>query len=177
MAGLVNCPRLSAIKPCIKYLLHNTIEFYEVSCFLRGAVILRTDHEYRIFLCFWSAVQSRRHISGTSITRDSRPPIGAPIPGTGFKQGYGMAESCSAITFHPPERYAYKYAQSVSMLVPSTEARIVDQETGKDCGVGQTDEIWARGPQVDGLLEQRQSDVGGFRQGGILAQWRHWQVQ
>lgn len=30
------------------------------------------------------------------------------FPGTGFKQGYGMTESCSCITAHPPDAYDYK---------------------------------------------------------------------
>ncbi len=35
------------------------------------------------------------------------------FPGTGFKQGYGMTETCSAVTSHPPSKYAYKYAEKV----------------------------------------------------------------
>jgi acyl-CoA synthetase (AMP-forming)/AMP-acid ligase II len=32
--------------------------------------------------------------------------------------------------------------------MPCTEGRIVDPETGKDVGVGQSGEVWVRGPQV-----------------------------
>ncbi|KAM5352843.1 hypothetical protein ACJ41O_005565 [Fusarium nematophilum] len=91
------------------------------------------------------------------------------FPGTGFKQGYGMTESCSAITSHPPSRYAYKHAHSVGMLVPSTEARIVNPETGKDCGVGETGEIWARGPQVTmGYLNNEKATSEVFDREGFL---------
>ena len=33
-------------------------------------------------------------------------------------------------------------------LLPSTECRIVDPETGTDLGTGQAGEVWVRGPQV-----------------------------
>ncbi|KAF5703340.1 phenylacetyl ligase [Fusarium mundagurra] len=106
------------------------------------------------------------------------------FPGTGFKQGYGMTESCSTITSHPPSKYSYKYADRVGMLVGSTEARVVDIETGEDCEVGKAGEIWARGPQVamgyldnpeatestfdkDGFL--RTGDIGYFDHDGMLA--------
>lgn len=70
------------------------------------------------------------------------------FPEAGFKQGYGMTESCSAICAHPPSKYAFKYADKVGMIVASTELQIVHPETGNICGVGEAGEIWARGPQV-----------------------------
>ncbi|KAH7131712.1 CoA ligase [Dactylonectria estremocensis] len=91
------------------------------------------------------------------------------FPGTGFKQGYGMTESCSAITSHPPSKYAYKYADRVGMLVGSTEVRIVDPTSGTDCGIGQTGEIWARGPQVAmGYLNNQKATAETFDQDGFL---------
>lgn len=106
------------------------------------------------------------------------------FPGTGFKQGYGMTESTSAIASHPPSKYDYKYADKVGMVVGSTEVRIVDPDTGRDCGVGEAGEIWARGPQVamgyldnpkatsetfdkDGFLHT--GDIGRFDDEGLLA--------
>ncbi|KAK1763983.1 hypothetical protein QBC33DRAFT_613416 [Phialemonium atrogriseum] len=91
------------------------------------------------------------------------------FPGTGFKQGYGMTESCSAITSHPPSKYAYKYADKVGMVVASTEVRIVDVETGEDCGVGKAGEIWARGPQVAmGYLDNPKATTETFDENGFL---------
>jgi 4-coumarate--CoA ligase len=37
---------------------------------------------------------------------------------------------------------------SVGFLVPSTEARIVDPDSGEDVEIGEDGEIWIRGPQV-----------------------------
>ncbi|KAF5634279.1 phenylacetyl ligase [Fusarium sp. NRRL 52700] len=91
------------------------------------------------------------------------------FPGTGFKQGYGMTESCSVITSHPPSKYAYKYADRVGMLVGSTEVRIVDIETGEDCEVGKAGEVWARGPQIAmGYLDNPEATESTFDKDGFL---------
>lgn len=106
------------------------------------------------------------------------------FPGTGFKQAYGMTESCSAITSHPPSKYAYKFADKVGMLVASTELKIVHPDTGVECDVNEAGEIWARGPQVtmaylrnpkataetfdkDGFLHT--GDIGKFDDQGMLS--------
>ncbi|KAG5806501.1 hypothetical protein H9Q74_007366 [Fusarium xylarioides] len=91
------------------------------------------------------------------------------FPRTGFKQGYGMTESCSTITSHPPSKYAYKYADRVGMLVGSTEVRIVDIETGEECEVGRAGEIWARGPQMAmGYLDNPEATESTFDKDGFL---------
>lgn len=69
------------------------------------------------------------------------------FPKTGFKQGYGMTESCSCITAHPPEKYSYKYAHAGGTIVASTEVKFI-MEDGKEGGVGDPGEILARGPQI-----------------------------
>ena len=105
------------------------------------------------------------------------------FPGTGFKQGYGMTESCSCITSHPPEKYDFKYAFRVGTIVANTEVKVVDPDTGRECGLNEPGEIWARGPQVvmgylnnkkatdetfgdDGYL--RTGDIGSFDEEGLL---------
>ncbi len=81
----------------------------------------------------------------------------AKFPNTGFKQGYGMTESCSCITAHPPEYYDYKYAHAVGTICASTEIKII-QEDGSEAGVGEPGELWAKGPQVSAL------ELGGMQQ-------------
>ncbi|WAQ94548.1 LUCI-like protein [Mya arenaria] len=61
-------------------------------------------------------------------------------------QGYGMTEV--GVT-HLNGRGELRY-KSVGKLLPLTEMKIVDVETGKRVGPGQEGEIWIRGPQVCG---------------------------
>ncbi|KFH42173.1 4-coumarate--CoA ligase-like protein [Hapsidospora chrysogenum ATCC 11550] len=119
----------------------------------------------------------RRFSSGAApLSQEILTLLERQFPGTGFKQGYGMTESCSCITAHPPARYAYKYAAKVGAIVASTEVRIVDPETGRDCGVGEPGEIWARGPQVAmGYLDNARAtaetcDGDGFLHTGDIGQ-------
>jgi 4-coumarate--CoA ligase len=69
------------------------------------------------------------------------------FPNTGFKQGYGMTESCSCITSHPPNFYDYKYAHSGGAVVASTEVKII-KEDGTEADVDEEGEVLARGPQI-----------------------------
>lgn len=69
------------------------------------------------------------------------------FPGTGFKQGYGMTESCSCITAHPPEAYSFDYARTAGTIVASTEVKMI-KDDGTEAGVGEPGEIRARGPQI-----------------------------
>jgi len=60
-------------------------------------------------------------------------------------QGLGMTETTCCIAISPPEA---PRRGSVGRLLPGTEARIVDPETGADLGTGRTGELWVRGPQL-----------------------------
>lgn len=90
-------------------------------------------------------------------------------PGTGFKQGYGMTESCSCITMHPPEKQSYRYAHRVGTIVANTEVKIVDPETGRERGYHEPGEILARGPQiVMGYLDNEEATRKTFDTEGWL---------
>ena len=90
------------------------------------------------------------------------------FPGTGFKQGYGMTESCSCITAHPPEFYGYNHAFAVGTIVASTSVRFL-KEDGSDGGVGEAGEILAKGPQcVMGYLDNEKATKETFDSDGWL---------
>jgi acyl-CoA synthetase (AMP-forming)/AMP-acid ligase II len=69
--------------------------------------------------------------------------IGAPI-----RQGYGMTEVSPVSHKSRLARVAETPPGSVGALIPNTEARLVDPETGEDVAEGEEGEIWLRGPQV-----------------------------
>lgn len=90
------------------------------------------------------------------------------FPQTGFKQGYGMTESCSCITAHPPSLYDYKNAHAVGTVVASTTVKIV-KDDGTEAGVGEPGEILAKGPQiVMGYLNNEKATRDSFDKDGYL---------
>nr|POE93413.1 putative 4-coumarate--coa ligase 3 [Quercus suber] len=90
------------------------------------------------------------------------------FPQTGFKQGYGMTESCSCITAHPPAKYDYQYAHTVGTIVASTSVKIM-KEDGTEAGIGEPGEILAKGPQiVMGYLNNEKATKSSFDPDGYL---------
>ena len=69
--------------------------------------------------------------------------IGAPI-----RQGYGLTELSPVSHKSRLARVDETPRGSVGALIPNTEARLVDPETGEDVPAGERGEIWIRGPQV-----------------------------
>ena len=69
------------------------------------------------------------------------------------KQAFGTTETSPA-THGTPDDRARNKPGSIGVLVPQTEARLVDAGTRTDVGPGQEGELWIRGPQVmKGYLE------------------------
>jgi acyl-CoA synthetase (AMP-forming)/AMP-acid ligase II len=77
------------------------------------------------------------------LARRAEQRLGAPI-----RQGYGMTELSPVTNKSPIARAAETPPGSVGRLVPNTEARLVDPETGQDVAEGGQGELWIRGPQV-----------------------------
>jgi 4-coumarate--CoA ligase len=69
------------------------------------------------------------------------------FPQAGFKQGYGMTESCSCITAHPPDKFDWKYAHTGGSIVASTEVKIIKDDCSEG-DIGEDGEVLARGPQI-----------------------------
>jgi acyl-CoA synthetase (AMP-forming)/AMP-acid ligase II len=62
-----------------------------------------------------------------------------------IRQGYGLTEA-SPVAFYT--RADANRPGKSGQLLPNTECRIVDPETGRDVAAGQRGEVWIRGPQV-----------------------------
>jgi 4-coumarate--CoA ligase len=91
--------------------------------------------------------------------------------GAEVMQGYGLTET-SPVTHTALPGQAR--SGSIGVLIPNTEARVVDPETQEDLGVDATGELWLRGPQVmKGYLNNADAtsasidDDGWFHTGDI----------
>ncbi|KAL1311561.1 hypothetical protein AAFC00_001679 [Neodothiora populina] len=91
------------------------------------------------------------------------------FPQTGFKQGYGMTESCSCITSHPPQFYDYKYAHTVGRICASTTVKIMLPDGTETTQTNEPGEILAKGPQiVMGYLNNASATRENFDADGYL---------
>lgn len=93
--------------------------------------------------------------------------------GCAVGQGYGMTEASPGVTWVPDDGSVPCPQGSVGVLVPGTEARLVDPSTGQDAG--DTGELWIRGPQVmagylgdPAATAQVLTDDGWLRTGDVL---------
>ncbi|KAJ5633280.1 hypothetical protein N7490_009619 [Penicillium lividum] len=92
----------------------------------------------------------------------------AKFPHTGFKQGYGMTESCSAVTLCPPEMYSYDNSHTVGVILGSTELKLIGGD-GRELGIGEPGEILLRGPQVAmGYWDNPKATAATFDAEGFL---------
>jgi acyl-CoA synthetase (AMP-forming)/AMP-acid ligase II len=90
--------------------------------------------------------------------------IGAPI-----RQGYGMTELSPVSHKTRLARVEETPPGSIGALIPNTEARLVDPETGEDVPEGGDGEIWIRGPQVmEGYLNNPEATAEIFTEDGWL---------
>ena len=62
-------------------------------------------------------------------------------------QGYGMTEA-SPVTHISPTDPDKVMVGSAGRVVPNTEVKLVDVASGNAVGVGETGELWMRGPQI-----------------------------
>jgi acyl-CoA synthetase (AMP-forming)/AMP-acid ligase II len=62
-------------------------------------------------------------------------------------QGYGLTET-SPVTHMNPDEKGKGRAGSIGFLIPNTESKIVDVESGEELDANGTGEVWIRGPQV-----------------------------
>ena len=102
------------------------------------------------------------------VSRDARP----TDPGLRH-EAYGMTEGGSAVTTSGDEGDLPEHLRgSCGPFLPGFEAKIVDPDTGKLCGTGDTGELWLRGPlMMEGYYGRLRSEVfdgdGWWRSGDI----------
>ena len=90
--------------------------------------------------------------------------IGVPI-----RQGYGMTELSPVSHKSRLARVEETPPGSVGALIPNTEARLVDPETGEDVAEDEAGELWVRGPQVmEGYLNNPEATRETLVQDGWL---------
>jgi acyl-CoA synthetase (AMP-forming)/AMP-acid ligase II len=88
--------------------------------------------------------------------------LGAPV-----RQGYGMTEASPVTHFAADEDLADQDPGAIGWLVPLTEGRLVDPETGEDSD--DAGEIWIRGPQVmRGYLADEEATAATLTEDGWL---------
>ncbi|MDP9068218.1 MAG: 4-coumarate--CoA ligase family protein [Actinomycetota bacterium] len=72
-------------------------------------------------------------------------------------QGYGLTET-SPVTHVTADDDATAKAGSIGHLVPNTEAKLVDVESGEELGPNERGELWVRGPQImKGYLNNKEA--------------------
>ena len=82
-------------------------------------------------------------------------------------QGYGLTET-SPVTNVIPDDGEPK-AGSVGPLVPNTEAKVIDVESGEEVGTGDRGELWYRGPQImKGYLNNSEATKATIDDDGFL---------
>lgn len=104
-------------------------------------------------------------------------------PGWNMPVAYGLSETCAIFATHYFNTPRDRLKESAGRLLPGNELRVVDPETGRVLGAGESGELAVRGPTLmehyvgmtaaqcfddDGFF--RTGDAGWFDSGGYL----HW---
>jgi acyl-CoA synthetase (AMP-forming)/AMP-acid ligase II len=106
--------------------------------------------------------------SGAAPLRANVAAAAAARLGCDVFQGYGLTET-SPVTHGMRVGSTANKPASIGPPVPNTDVRVVNVETGVDCGPNQEGEIWIRGPQVmKGYLNQPEATAATIDGDGWL---------
>ncbi|SCO52779.1 related to phenylacetyl-CoA ligase [Fusarium fujikuroi] len=95
--------------------------------------------------------------------------IARRFPTVAVRQAWGMTETTSCLTVTPPDLSTWSNASKVGKLVPGTEIRVVDPDTGEDVPAGNVGEILAKGPQVTmGYLDRPKETAASYLEDGFF---------
>jgi acyl-CoA synthetase (AMP-forming)/AMP-acid ligase II len=104
---------------------------------------------------------------GAPLTAAAQLALATRLPGATVGQAYGLTETSVGVSL--PDREAGSVPGTVGRVMPSTELRVADPETGRDLGAGQPGELLIRGPQVmRGYRNQPQATAAMVGPGGWL---------
>jgi acyl-CoA synthetase (AMP-forming)/AMP-acid ligase II len=99
---------------------------------------------------------------GAEVERACQERVGCQV-----KQGFGLTEA-SPVTHLSPADPERAVPGAVGQLLPNTEARIVDPESGIEVGPEERGELWIRGPQVmRGYLNRREATAAMLDDGWL----------
>lgn len=87
------------------------------------------------------------HFGGSPMPEATVAALARRFPGLALVSGYGATETCSPAAMTPVGLGA-RPADAVGTPLPCAEIIVVDPETGREVGVGDTGELWIRGPMV-----------------------------
>jgi len=116
---------------------------------------------------------SQYDLSSMRYVMSGAAPLGAELSeacarrlGCMVKQGYGMTEASPVTHINPDDG---NRPGAAGRLIPNTEAKVVDLETGQPVGKNAHGEIWLRGPQVmQGYLNCPENQRGVLDAEGYL---------
>jgi len=101
---------------------------------------------------------------GEALAKELIKKLGCPVV-----QGYGMTEA-SPVTHLSPTRNAPVKPGSAGCIVPNTEVKLVDVETGREVEQGKDGELLMRGPQImKGYLNRPEDTASSIDREG----WYH----
>jgi len=88
------------------------------------------------------------------------------VTGTRLLEGYGLTECAPLVTLCPYNQESY--SGNIGLPAASTDIRII-KDDGSDAAIGESGEMWVKGPQVMKGYYQRETDTADILKDGWLA--------